>query len=128
MRLSLKIISVLILTSFCFAQDSKNTSLPATLNDGWQIESLKSVRLSADSLLKMDADISSGVFKKISSVLIARNGKLVFEKYFNGAQETDLRDTRSATKTITSILIGIAIDRKIIAAKLLIKKGLPSIL
>jgi len=114
MRLSLKIISVLILTSFCFAQDSKNTSLPATLNDGWQIESLKSVRLSADSLLKMDADISSGVFKKISSVLIARNGKLVFEKYFNGAQETDLRDTRSATKTITSILIGIAIDRKII--------------
>ncbi len=114
MQLLNKIIFALMLTCICFAQVTKNTSIPDARNDSRQIDSLKSSNLSADILLKMEADILSGVFKKITSVLIARNGKLVYEKYFDSAKESDLRDTRSATKTITSILIGIAIDRKLI--------------
>ena len=42
-------------------------------------------------------------------MLIARHGKLVYEGYFDGDAAT-LRDTRSATKSITDILIEIAID------------------
>lgn len=42
-------------------------------------------------------------------MLIARHGKLVYESYFDGDAAT-LRDTRSATKSITDILVGIAID------------------
>ena len=53
----------------------------------------------------------SGEFKKIGSVLISKNGKLVYEGYFDGDAST-LRDTRSATKSITDILVGIAIDEK----------------
>src|SRR5262249_35084782 len=61
----------------------------------------------------MEAAIKSGEFKKIGSVLIARHGKLVYEAYFDGDANT-LRDTRSATKSITDILIGIAIrERKL---------------
>lgn len=45
----------------------------------------------------------------MGSVLIARHGKLAYEKYFEGDAAT-LRDTRSATKSITDILVGIAID------------------
>jgi CubicO group peptidase (beta-lactamase class C family) len=61
----------------------------------------------------MEAAIRSGEFKKIGSVLIARHGKLVYETYFEGDAAT-LRDTRSATKTITNALIGIAIaDKKL---------------
>ncbi len=57
----------------------------------------------------MEHAIREGAFAKIGSVLIARDGKTVYERYFDGDAAT-LRDTRSATKSITDILVGIAID------------------
>lgn len=42
-------------------------------------------------------------------MLVARGGHLVYEKYFDSDAET-LRDTRSATKTITGMLVGLAIE------------------
>jgi CubicO group peptidase (beta-lactamase class C family) len=60
-------------------------------------------------LAALGADVRSGKFVKIGSVLIARHGKLVYEEYFDGNADTQ-RDTRSATKSITDILVGIAID------------------
>jgi CubicO group peptidase (beta-lactamase class C family) len=62
----------------------------------------------------MDAAVRNGDFKKITSVLVARDGKIIHETYFNGADAATLHNTRSCTKTITGALIGIAIDRKII--------------
>jgi len=59
----------------------------------------------------MTADIRAGKFVRIGSVLVARHGKLVFEAYFDGDAST-LRDTRSATKSITDVLVGIAIDER----------------
>src|SRR5215472_4359117 len=61
-----------------------------------------------------DAAIRNGDFKKITSVLVAREGKIVHEAYFNGADASTLHNTRSCTKTITGALIGIAIDRGLI--------------
>ena len=55
--------------------------------------------------------IMAGEFGRISSVLVAKNGQIIFEKYFSGGVD-DLRNTRSATKSVTSILLGIAIDHK----------------
>lgn len=67
--------------------------------------------ISIDKLHAMEAAVRAGDFKKIGSVLIARHGKLVYESYFDGDAST-LRDTRSATKSITDVLIGIAIGEK----------------
>jgi CubicO group peptidase (beta-lactamase class C family) len=63
----------------------------------------------------------------IHSVLIVRNGKLVFEHYHAGddqkwgqslpdaEQGPDIKhDVRSISKSVTSLLIGIALDRKLI--------------
>jgi CubicO group peptidase (beta-lactamase class C family) len=60
----------------------------------------------------MESAIRSSELKKITSVLIARNGKLIYENYFDDGGPAVLRDTRSATKTITSILVGIAIEQR----------------
>jgi CubicO group peptidase (beta-lactamase class C family) len=75
----------------------------------WPTISAAESGLSDSRLRALDAAIRAGEFKKISSVLVARHGKLVYEGYFDGDAET-LRDTRSATKSITDALIGIAID------------------
>jgi len=47
-------------------------------------------------------------------VLVAQHGKVIYEKYFEGDEET-LRDARSATKTITGSLVGIAVHKKKLA-------------
>src|SRR5438477_9594789 len=67
--------------------------------------------VSSEKLKSMEAAIRAGDFKKIGSVVMARHGKLVYETYFDGDAST-LRDTRSATKSITNILVGIAIGQK----------------
>lgn len=54
---------------------------------------------------------SAGHQREIGSIVIARHGKLVYENYFDGSDATALRDTRSATKSITNILVGIAIEK-----------------
>jgi CubicO group peptidase (beta-lactamase class C family) len=71
---------------------------------------LSDARLSA-----METAIRAGEFKKITSVLVARNGTPVFEAYFNGADAATLHNTRSATKTVTGMLVGIAIDKGLLA-------------
>src|SRR5271166_1968511 len=83
----------------------------ATASDGWISVDVSSAGLDASALSRMEAAITSGQFKKITSVLIARHGKLAYEKYFDG-DATTLRDTRSATKSITSMVTGIAIDQR----------------
>jgi len=67
--------------------------------------------ISIDRLRAMETAVRAGDFKKIGSVIIARHGKLVYEAYFDGDAGT-LRDTRSATKSITGALVGIALDEK----------------
>jgi CubicO group peptidase (beta-lactamase class C family) len=49
-------------------------------------------------------------YPNTDSIVIVRNGLLVHEAYFNGFSATRRHDLRSATKSITSILVGIAID------------------
>lgn len=70
--------------------------------------------MDASCLVLMHEKIAAGEFQDISSVVIARHGTLVFESYFDGAGAEGLRSTRSATKTITGMLVGIAIDLELV--------------
>jgi CubicO group peptidase (beta-lactamase class C family) len=44
------------------------------------------------------------------SMLVVRNGMLVAERYFNNALASDLQHVRSVTKTVSSMLVGRAIE------------------
>lgn len=48
------------------------------------------------------------------SLLIYQNNQLLFEKYYNGFNSSKLNNLKSVTKSITSLLIGIAIDKGLI--------------
>jgi CubicO group peptidase (beta-lactamase class C family) len=89
--------------------------LNRTVSEGRQAGELESgtpdsVGLSATRLSEMESEIRNGTFKKITSLLVARHNRLVFEAYFGGSDQRSLQNTRSASKTVTSILIGLAID------------------
>jgi CubicO group peptidase (beta-lactamase class C family) len=62
-------------------------------------------------MVAMERAIAAGTFENITSVLVALQGELVFERSFDGANYQTLRNTRSATKTVTSVLVGIAIEK-----------------
>ncbi len=84
-----------------------------TAND-WPTTTAAATGLSTERLAQMEQAIKAGEFKSITSVLIARNGKLAYERYFDKDGVDGLRNTRSATKTVTGMLIGAAIDRRLI--------------
>lgn len=80
---------------------------PQNLDDGWVIA--KNLG-EAPTLHKMDSLIQADHFQQITSVVLAHKGKLVFEGYYNGSDPATLHNTRSATKTVTGMLIGCLID------------------
>jgi CubicO group peptidase (beta-lactamase class C family) len=77
----------------------------------WESATPDTVGLDGATLQQMDDAVERGDFVRITSILVARNGRLVHESYFGDFDRDSLMNTRSATKSITSMLIGIAIDR-----------------
>ena len=96
---------------FNLTMDVNLIDYPREANDGWTIGSLVKSKIDTTLLHEMIDSINSGQFGKVHSVLIARNGKLVFEKYFDGFFIEDQNSLQSCTKSIGSLLIGIALDK-----------------
>ncbi|HMV26216.1 MAG TPA: serine hydrolase [bacterium] len=93
------------------------SQVPIDRHDGIKVSDASSMHILPTTLLKLDSAANQGVLKNITSILIARHGTLVFENYYNGADEATLHNTRSATKTITAILTGLAIDQQFIPSE-----------
>jgi CubicO group peptidase (beta-lactamase class C family) len=50
----------------------------------------------------------------LKAIVIVRSGRLASEHYFNGDSADTLHDVRSATKSITSLLMGLAIQKGLV--------------
>src|SRR5262245_26209222 len=86
------------------------TALEAADGGDWPEAKPQDVRIAPAPLEAMEKAINVGEFKRIGSVLVARDGKLVYEKYFDVSGVEGIRNTRSVTKTVTSMLVGLAIQ------------------
>lgn len=62
----------------------------------------------------LETAVAANEFPGVTSVLVAKDGALVYERYFGDGGPDVLNDTRSATKSVTSMLMGAAIDRGLI--------------
>ena len=89
-------------------------ALPQSTGDGLSTADPAQEGFSTRRLDEMQKAIQAGDFRAITSVLIARHGKIVYEHYFDSDGAEGLRNTRSATKTVTGTLVGLAIDRHLL--------------
>ena len=90
---------------------------PPDLGDGLEVSSPAAAGLDAAPLAGIAAAVAGPGFPKTTSVLVFRGGKLANEGYFGGAGRDALRNTRSATKSVTALAVGAAIaDGKIASA------------
>lgn len=58
--------------------------------------------------------IEAGDVPKTSAVVVMHRGRVIHEAYFDGATAETRHDLRSVGKSITSLAIGIAIDRELV--------------
>jgi CubicO group peptidase (beta-lactamase class C family) len=63
------------------------------------------------AIASLDAATRRGDYGNVTSLLVLRHGKLVYEGYFNGHGRDDLMPLYSVTKSWASALIGIAVMR-----------------
>lgn len=89
---------------------------PVSAQAQWRTASPQSQGVAAERLSAMDDAVRAGTFQKITSVLIARHGRLVHEAYFDDGGAEARRNTRSATKTVTAMLVGAALAEGDIAS------------
>lgn len=93
---------------------NQSIDTPAMLNDGWITGNIKDANIDEIELKKLIDSVNAKALINTHSILIAKENKLVFEAYFDGFNANIPHDLRSASKSISSAIIGIAIDDKII--------------
>jgi CubicO group peptidase (beta-lactamase class C family) len=88
----------------------ENLLPPARTEDGWPVSDLETEGLQAERVRNLVRQIQSTP-RNLHSFLIVRNGKLVLESYFGGWERERLHELRSCSKSVNSLLVGIAIDQ-----------------
>ncbi|MFK7862593.1 MAG: serine hydrolase domain-containing protein [Pseudohongiellaceae bacterium] len=68
-----------------------------------------------DNFDQLEANVQAGDYGTVTSVLIMERGEVVYEGYFNQAAADTLHNTRSVTKTITSMAVGAAVDEGLLS-------------
>lgn len=94
----------------CLSQGGYEYIQPKTLDDGWSTSSLAESTYDLTRIKHFFQELNSGPHE-IHSVLVIQNDKLVLEEYFNGYAVDQIHDLRSVSKSIRSLLMGIAIDK-----------------
>lgn len=112
---------LLFALSSCLQPDKKNSE---KAEEGILLASMADVGIDSAIVNKIDTAITNGTYPNRHSLLIARNNKLVYEKYWSGKDESwgddlgirihnkdSLHDIRSISKSVVSACVGIAIQQ-----------------
>ncbi len=121
MRSLLALLSCLILLA-CVGPAQVGPGQVPSGPDGWSMVSPEAVGFDADALRKLEAAFERGDYPNLHAVLVEHDGQIVFEKYLAGDDESwgrqigyrefdqnALHDLRSVSKSVTSLLLGIAL-------------------
>ncbi len=85
---------------------------PSIPDDGWKISTPEAQGVDSRKLLEMFQDIKAKGGSDLHSILIVRNGYLIAESYLAPYHRETLHNVKSASKSILSALVGIALEKK----------------
>ena len=93
---------------------------PVAGPDAWPVATLAEVGLDAAAIAGVVGELRAAAptswrSPAVHALVVARHGKLVLDEYFAGHDSERLHDLRSAGKTLTTTLLGAAIDRGLLA-------------
>jgi CubicO group peptidase (beta-lactamase class C family) len=110
-----------------WAEVQSRCGLPAVIADGWQIGDQGAAIANPERLCALRDKLEKPDSPSVHAVVLVRNGTLLFEHYREGYDEKWGRpigevqyapevkhDVRSISKSVVSLLVGIAIDRGLI--------------
>ena len=111
-------------------QDETKDQRPETGSDAdWHVVEPEEEGFEADRLARLTDDLRQGRWGNVHALLISRHGRLFFEEYFEGSDELlgdplgtvefgpdSLHDVRSISKTVTALLVGIALDAGLVSS------------
>ena len=84
---------------------------PEQTGDGWRTAKPSRKDIDSKPIDAMIRAVADGELPNVHSVLVARDGALIVEEYFYGFDRDVIHDMRSASKSIASTLVGLAIDQ-----------------
>ena len=130
--LAIAITSLLIASCGSDSYGPYTLQIPVSIDDGLDVGTLDEVQMDSARLSEAAARIAGSAYGEVHSLLILKDGKLVFEEYFPGHtykwdgpdfhgawvdwDESRVHNIHSVGKSITSASIGIAIDQGFIAS------------
>ena len=69
---------------------------------------------SAPAFSSDSVDAAARALPRLHSLIVSRGGEVIFERYYNGARRDRPANIKSASKSVISALVGIAIERGLI--------------
>ncbi|MDP2376010.1 serine hydrolase [Reyranella sp.] len=117
-----RLLMLLLVFALAMPAAAETCDRPQAIGDGWSIAVPDEVGIDGARLCEVDAFLSSWPQRNIHAVVVVRRGQLVFERYFPGQDNrwtlssgftrfspTEKHDIRSISKSVTSLLVGIAL-------------------
>ena len=83
---------------------------PIKIDGSWEVSSLEEQKVDPQKIRELMHQILNNNLRAIHSILLIKNGKLILEEYFCGYHRDLKHPVASVTKSVTSILLGIARD------------------
>ncbi len=87
---------------------------PGSGEDGWAVADAADEGVDPAALEATVESVLKGEAGVLHSLLIARRGRLILEEYFHGYGPRDLHHLASSTKSVSSLLVGLAIQEGLI--------------
>jgi CubicO group peptidase (beta-lactamase class C family) len=92
---------------------------PPSLEDGWIVAPPDAQGVASAVLCEMGDGVAAGQLSEVDSIIVVRHGVLVYERYFNRPHAMSYDAVtphvgNSMTKSVVSLLLGIAVDRGLI--------------
>ena len=121
----IKELAFYLLPFFFFSNCDQQEKKQSAVNDEeFTLASMAEVGIDSSIVNKIDTAITNGTYPNIHSLLIVRNNKLVYEKYWPGEDQRwgdnpgliihgkdSLHDIRSISKSIVSACVGVAVKQ-----------------